>query len=102
MNGMSSTVLAVAAAGGLLASTAEAQVRPSTLTMTCVQASGLVATRGAVVLSTGPYTYDRYVSGGNSCAINESTEPTWVPTHDKAQCFIGYRCRVGPPRSSSR
>jgi hypothetical protein len=96
---MSSTVLSVAA--GLAATAAEAQERPSTLAMSCAQANRLVATRGAVVLSTGPYTYDRYV-GGNFCAINESTEPAWVPTADAAQCFIGYRCLVGPRRSSSR
>jgi hypothetical protein len=61
--------------------------------MTCGQAAGTVRTRGAVVLRTGPTTYSRFVSGSGYCALEETTEPVWVPTTDNAQCFIGYRCR---------
>jgi hypothetical protein len=78
-----------------------AQSRPSTLGMTCLQARGLVASQGAIVLSTGPTTYDRYVSGGNACVLGERTEPTWVPSADTAQCPIGFRC-ASPQRQSLR
>jgi hypothetical protein len=69
-----------------------AQSRPTTLGMTCFQAQRLVASQGAAVLATGPTTYDRYVSGGNSCVLGERAEPTWVPTADMLQCPIGFRC----------
>jgi len=72
---------------------AVAQPRPSTLNMSCGQARGVVASRGAVVLSTGRFTYDRYVIDRNFCEINETIEPVWVPTADTPQCPIGYRCR---------
>ncbi|WP_048708828.1 hypothetical protein [Microvirga massiliensis] len=70
-----------------------AQVGPSTLTMSCQQAHALVASQGAIVLRTGPITYDRYVISPAFCMRAETTEPTWVPTADTPQCFIGYVCR---------
>jgi hypothetical protein len=72
---------------------AVAQPRASTLNMSCGQARGVVASQGAVVLGTGGYTYDRFVSNRNFCEINETIEPVWVPTADIPQCPIGYRCR---------
>jgi hypothetical protein len=76
-----------------LATAAFAQSRPSTLRMTCAQAKGLVATRGSIVLSTGPYTYDRFVTHGGYCFRGEVAEPVWVRTADSPQCPIGYRCK---------
>ncbi|NBJ12254.1 hypothetical protein [Microvirga arsenatis] len=75
------------------ASAAHAQPRPMTPAMSCDQARGLVFSRGAVVLGTGAYTYDRYVRGRGFCEINEVTEPAFVPTRDTPQCPVGYRCR---------
>ncbi|HEY7386293.1 MAG TPA: hypothetical protein VH743_21750 [Beijerinckiaceae bacterium] len=70
-----------------------AQPRPSTVAMSCAQAAGLVASRGAIVLGTGGYTYDRFVAHRGFCLITEMTEPAWVPTRDTRQCFVGYRCK---------
>lgn len=81
----------------LVATGALAQVGPSTLRMSCGQANGLVAVRGAIVLSTGPHTYDRFVRSRNFCEINETIEPAFVPTADVPQCWIGYRCRDADP-----
>jgi hypothetical protein len=89
-----SAVLALAAS--LFAAAAHAQAGPSTLAMSCAQAAGLVTSRGAVVLRTGPHTYDRYVSERNFCEINEFLLPAWIPTLDMPQCFVGYRCKTGP------
>jgi hypothetical protein len=61
--------------------------------MSCRQAAGLVASRGAIVLGTGAYTYDRYVSDQRFCLRSEVTIPEWVPTADTPQCFVGYRCK---------
>lgn len=81
----------------LTISAAAAQARPSTLDMTCRQAEALVASRGAIVLSTGPYTYDRYVVDGRFCMLGEFLRAQWVPTRDTPQCPIGYVCTSNPP-----
>ncbi len=86
--------MAFAAAVGI-GSEALAQSRPVTTRMSCLQARGLVAAQGAVVLGTSPNAYDRYVSGGGSCSLGERREPAWVPTIDNPQCSIGYRCVIG-------
>lgn len=84
-------------ATALLATDALAQPRPLTLRMSCSQAKFLVASRGAIVLSTGQYTYDRYVSSQASCLSGQFTRPAWVPTADTPQCFVGYTCVDNPP-----
>lgn len=83
---------------GLLAATpALAQERPSSTAMTCAQAAGLVRARGAVVLGTGGFTYDRYVANQGFCLPTDYAENAFVPTRDVPQCLVGYRCkdRVG-------
>ena len=79
--------LALCAAGPCLA-----QGRPNTTTMSCRAAAALVASHGAIVLSTGPTTYDRYVLDDGYCNRDEETRPAFVRTADNPQCFIGYYC----------
>ncbi len=85
--------MAVLLAATLAASSAYAQTRPMTPSLTCNQARGIVFSRGAIVLGTGTHTYDRYVRDRSFCEINESTELALVPTRDTPQCPVGYRCR---------
>ena len=77
----------------VLASGVQAQTRPQTPSMTCDQARGIVLSRGAAVLGTGGFTYDRFVRDRSFCEINETTEFAVVPTRDTPQCPVGYRCR---------
>lgn len=76
-----------------LMSSAVAQPRPYAPGMTCRAVAGIVASRGAVVISTSPTTYDRYVRDRSFCQITEITDPAWVWTRDNPQCFVGYTCR---------
>ncbi len=78
----------------MLPTTSFSQGRVSMETMTCRAAEGLVTSRGAVVLGTGPYTYDRFVRDGSYCDIRQTTRPAYERTADSAQCFIGYQCRA--------
>jgi hypothetical protein len=80
----------------ILATGALAQPRPSSLAMSCGQARSLVAYRGAVVLGTGRYTYDRYVNSQGFCLRSQYTRAAWVPTADTLQCFVGYTCVDDP------
>jgi hypothetical protein len=66
--------------------------RPNSLALTCHAARSLVRAHGAVVMTTGPDLYDRYVRDGGFCATSLTTEPAYVPTADLRQCFVGYRC----------
>ncbi len=76
----------------LLAGPAMAQVGPMTPAMTCSQTRGLIASRGAIVLSTSPTTYDRFVAHAGFCQYNESAALAWVPTRDTPQCPVAV-CR---------
>jgi len=73
-----------------------AQSRPSTLDGPCIASQRLVAARGAVVLGTGPNTYDRFVRDRTFCLASEYTETAYAPAADTPQCFIGFRCVAGP------
>lgn len=86
-----------AAAFLALAAPAQAQGRPSTKAMTCGQARNLIEQRGAIVLSTGPDLYDRYVSREGLCYTGTYARPAWAPTRDNPQCAIGYYCSANPP-----
>jgi hypothetical protein len=88
---MRSLLVSAAIAG--FATGAIAQSGSTTLAMTCAQARGIVASRGAAVLRTGPATYDRYVRDGSFCVLMETARPAWVRTADVAQCPVGSVCR---------
>ncbi len=76
-----------------LATAASAQERPFAPRLTCSAAAGLVARAGAIVIGTGPYTYDRVVADQRFCPVEEVTAPLWTATADNPQCFVGYRCK---------
>ncbi|HVB88739.1 MAG TPA: hypothetical protein VND97_00925 [Beijerinckiaceae bacterium] len=71
---------------------ASAQSRPYVPGMSCAQAKALVRSAGAIVLSTGRYTYDRYVAGDGYCLPEDMTAPAFERTRDNRSCFIGYYC----------
>jgi hypothetical protein len=79
------------------ATAALAQSRPSSPNLTCAQARQLVLSQGAIVIGTGGFTYDRYVRDSSFCERGEYPSNSWIPTRDTPQCFVGYRCRSGPP-----
>ncbi len=76
----------------LVAGTSIAEARPSTLSMTCAEAAATVASYGAVVLSTGPHTYDRFVVHNGFCLPGEITRSAYAPTLDTSACPLGYTC----------
>ncbi|PVE24781.1 hypothetical protein DC522_09205 [Microvirga sp. KLBC 81] len=76
-----------------LSTGAMAQSAATTLTMTCQQARQIVASQGAVVLRTGPTTYDRYVRDPSFCGRSMTVQPAWIRAADTAQCPVGGICR---------
>ncbi len=81
-------------AASILASLSAAEARQSTLNMSCGQAAAHVRTFGAVVLSTGRHTFDRYVASPVFCPHATYAVAAWAPTRD-GRCRIGYICQPG-------
>jgi hypothetical protein len=90
-----STFLLAAAIGTSALSPASA--RPYTPAMSCNAAASLVESSGAVVLSTSPTTFDRFVSSYGFCAYDEYLERAFVQTRDTPACLIGYTCTPHEP-----
>jgi len=73
-----------------LASSALAQSRPDSRAMTCTQVQSLIQNAGAVVLTTGRHTFDRYVSHGAFCSMLYEPVQARIQTSD-GMCTV-YRC----------
>lgn len=57
----------------------------------------MVASRGAVVMSTGTHTYERFVSHPGYCETAEWAHSATAPTKDSPRCPLGYICNTAPP-----
>ncbi|WP_246225860.1 hypothetical protein [Chelativorans xinjiangense] len=77
-----------------LTAAAGAQGRPDARALTCGQARTLIQQRGAAVLTTGRYTYDRFVASERYCAIGFIAKRAYVQTRDAQSCTIGYTCVI--------
>jgi len=83
--------LVLTTAAILFAATGIADARPDTRTMDCRQIQQMIQSRRAVVLTTGPNTYERYVRQfGNECDWPEVPISAYAPARD-GQCPL-YRC----------
>lgn len=87
------TAAAAFAATILLSATAAEAARPDLRRMTCAQAQQMVARYGAVVMTTGPHTYFRFVSNASYCDRWENAYVKYGRTRDTPQCPVGYECR---------
>lgn len=82
-----------ALAGGLamLAAIQPSLARPNSTAMTCAQVQSMITRQGAVVMSTGQYTFDRYVANLNFCQHGEVLYREYIPTRDTRKCRV-QRC----------
>jgi hypothetical protein len=78
----------------LSAMTSLAEARPNTTTMSCGEAAATVARAGAIVLTTGEHTYERFVAASTFCLGGEIAESGIAPTADSERCQVGYICRA--------
>ncbi|ALV30289.1 MAG: hypothetical protein C0457_04095 [Polymorphum sp.] len=77
----------------LAAGTSVAAARPDLRQMTCAEAQQTVLRNGAVVFTTGPYTYDRFVANHSYCDRWEEAVPVTAATRDTPQCPVAYKCQ---------
>lgn len=70
--------------------------RPSTLSMTCREAQSLLESKGAVVMTTGVHTYNRFVAIVGYCMTAEWGYAATAPTKDDPSCPLGYVCSTVP------
>lgn len=80
-------------AASLSATAAVAQGRPMAPSLSCGSLQRSVERAGAVVISTSRTTFDRFVADGRFCQPTEGTEPAWIVSADRDDCFVGYTCR---------
>jgi hypothetical protein len=71
--------------------------RPSTQSMSCREAQALLASKGAVVMTTGPHTYERFLVDDNYRMIAEYADAASAPTKDVRSCPLGFTCKTGSP-----
>lgn len=76
----------------LVPAVAVAQTRPDARQMSCPQVQEMIAASGAVVLTTGAHTYDRYVSTGLQCSMGESLAREYITTGDGNRCLV-HKCQ---------
>lgn len=93
---MTPRLVAAAAAAAIAATPAAAQGRPDTRQMTCAEANALVDRAGAVVMTTGRFTFRRFVAHRGYCDRWEITMPEYAPTRDNPRCVIHGVC-TDPP-----
>ncbi len=94
-------VSAMVAATLLLAATPAGAQRPDLRAMSCPQAQALVASRGAVVMTTGQFTFERFVAHRGFCQREETTRRAWANTGDGVRCNVAYRCEFRVRRFQS-
>ncbi|MBZ9797772.1 hypothetical protein [Mesorhizobium sp. ES1-4] len=76
----------------VLAATGLAEARPDSRSMSCAEIRAAIQSHRAVVLTTGPNTYDRYVRQfGNECDWPEVPMSAYIPSRD-GDCPV-YRCQ---------
>ena len=71
---------------------AGAQARIDSRSVSCNDLQGRLKQSGALIVSSGPNIYDRYVFDGQFCSVTQIASPSFVATRDAASCLI-YRCR---------
>ncbi|MTH95622.1 hypothetical protein [Roseibium sp. RKSG952] len=83
--GLALTVLAMTASTAL--------ARPDLRQLTCAQAQDMVKRNGAVVFTTGQYTYSQFVSNLSYCDPRQALFPQYGATRDNPKCFVAYKCQ---------
>ncbi|MBO6716513.1 MAG: hypothetical protein JJ913_01010 [Rhizobiaceae bacterium] len=75
----------------IAATVAVSVARPDARTMTCHQTQALIEQNGAVVISTGQHTYERFVAYNGYCYHPEVRNITYISTRDTDECPV-YHC----------
>jgi hypothetical protein len=83
--------LCAAAAVAMTATTVMAANRPDTRSMSCEQVRSFIRDRGAVVMTTGQHTYDRFVARDSACYRPDIAWQTTVRARDTGACPV-YHC----------
>jgi hypothetical protein len=81
------------AMAALSATASISEARQNTNDMSCGEAAATVARAGAIVLSTGELTYERFVASSTFCLGGEAADAGIAPTLDSPACNVGYVCR---------
>jgi len=70
-----------------------AEARPDVRKLSCAKAQAMVRQNGAVVFTTGPHTYSRFVSNYRYCDSWERLFTQYAKTKDNPKCPVAYECK---------
>lgn len=73
-----------------------AEARPDARSMSCKAVQNLVNQEGAVVISTGQYTYRRFVDRDGYCEFDQRRVRFTVATRDNPSCRVNGVCEANP------
>ncbi|MEO4000057.1 hypothetical protein [Mesorhizobium sp. CAU 1732] len=85
-------VLSLIGAMAVSLSATAAMARPDTRTMSCDEVRSLIIQNGAIVLTTGQHTFDRFVAARPFCDYPNIPTRMSVPTTDTNSCIV-YNCQ---------
>jgi hypothetical protein len=88
-------IRAIAIVAAVLA-TSPALARPDARAMTCGELNGLIVREGAVVVTTGTHTYQRFVASWGFCDPWEMLQPVYQSTSDQKRCVVYSVCADRP------
>lgn len=80
-----------------MAASTIAEARKNTLDYTCHQARAIVQDHGSILMSTGRYTFDRFVANRSYCPMGDYVKRAKAPTRDRRYCNIGFVCTMDNP-----
>ena len=86
------TLALVAAAATLAAAPTVVQSRPDARQMSCREVQQLVRQSGSVVITTGQFTYQRFVANASYCDFFERVRQEYIDTEDTDVCPVSFVC----------
>ncbi|MCB1456731.1 MAG: hypothetical protein KDJ48_01215 [Nitratireductor sp.] len=93
---LKSAVTGLLALSTLVLSAGSGFARPDTRNYACAEVQAAVRQARAILMTTGPHTYDRIVSGQGQCGPTQRAFRRYAPTLDNPKCFVGYYCIEDP------
>ncbi|MEZ5872718.1 MAG: hypothetical protein R3D32_12940 [Nitratireductor sp.] len=70
--------------------------RPDTRNYHCAEVQAAIKQARAILMTTGPHTYDRIVAGQGQCGPTQRAFRKYAPTLDNPKCWVGYYCIEDP------
>jgi len=79
----------------VLAATAVAEARPDVRSLSCARVQAMIDRNGAIVMTTGRHTFERFVNSRRYCENDQRVQPVRIDAAD-GRCTVRGACRIDP------